>query len=92
MQYDFKTPQDISGVAVYWFDDTGHGQCRVPTAWQVLYRAGDSWKRAVADSLGGVAANRLNPQSFSKINTTALRLNVKLQNDFSGGILEWEVK
>src|SRR5690606_33139376 len=34
----FPTPRPVSLVEVYWFDDTGTGQCRVPTAWRVEYR------------------------------------------------------
>jgi hypothetical protein len=28
--YRFEKPKTISEVEVYWFDDTGVGQCRVP--------------------------------------------------------------
>ena len=92
VQYDFKTSQDVSGVEVYWFDDTGHGMCRVPLSWGVLYRDGENWKAVEADSAGGVAVNQFNVQSFKKVTVTALRLTVKLQDGFSGGILEWRVK
>jgi len=44
VQYDFSKPTTVSSVKVYWFDDTGQGECRIPESWQVLYRAGHSWK------------------------------------------------
>ena len=31
----------VSEVEVYWFDDTGHGQVRVPASWRLLYKNGD---------------------------------------------------
>ncbi|MGE5295250.1 MAG: glycoside hydrolase family 127 protein, partial [Solirubrobacterales bacterium] len=38
LQFEWNKPQKVSGVRVYWFDDTGSGECRVPQSWQVLYR------------------------------------------------------
>ncbi|MCH7871779.1 MAG: glycoside hydrolase family 127 protein, partial [Planctomycetes bacterium] len=40
-RYDFKRPTRVSRVEVYWFDDTGRGQCRLPKSWRLLYRDGD---------------------------------------------------
>jgi len=37
---DFDTAVDVRACEVYWFDDTGSGQCRVPASWRILYRAG----------------------------------------------------
>ncbi|MHC5022795.1 MAG: glycoside hydrolase family 127 protein, partial [Planctomycetota bacterium] len=42
VQYDFSEPLEVSAAAVYWFDDTGVGQCRVPERWRLLYREGDA--------------------------------------------------
>ena len=30
VQYDFASPGEVRAVEVYWFDDTGNGECRVP--------------------------------------------------------------
>lgn len=92
VQYDFKDPAEVSSVEVYWFDDTGAGRCRVPQSWQVLYRDGDAWKPVEAEGTGGVEINRFNALAFKKIQTSGLRLAVRLQDGFSGGILEWRVK
>ena len=40
----FARPATVSEVEVYWFDDTGHGEVRVPASWRVLYKDGDAWK------------------------------------------------
>jgi len=38
VQYDFAKLTKVSGVDVYWFDDTGVGECRLPKSWQLSYR------------------------------------------------------
>ena len=92
LQYDLPRLMDVDSVDVYWFDDTGMGQCRVPQSWRLLYRDGDTW-RSVASPPGdfGVAKDRFNKVSFDPVRTNALRLEVQLQPDFSGGVLEWRV-
>ena len=92
-QYDFETPQKLSSVEVYWFDDTRQpGQCRVPKSWRLLYRSGDAWKPVAAASPLGTEPDKYNRVTFGPIETTGLRIEVELQPEFSGGILEWKVK
>ncbi len=91
-QYDFGKAKAVTSVAVYWFDDTGAGQCRIPASWRVLYRDGDQWKEVVNAKTDPVAGNKFNTATFDKVETPALRLEVQLQPNFSGGILEWQVK
>ena len=76
----------------YWFDDGPNGGCRVPERWQVLYKDGDHWRKVDMDGGGGVNKDRWNDVSFKSVKTTALRLQVRLQKEYSGGILEWRVK
>jgi DUF1680 family protein len=91
VQYDFSAPTKVSAVEVYWFDDTGRGSCRVPQSWSLSYKDGDAWKPVPAASVFTVKKDAFNQVSFTPVSTTALRLEVKLQPDFSGGILEWRV-
>jgi len=91
VQYDFKTPTTISGVQVYWFDDTGRGQCRVPATWKLLIRDGKAWKPITAKGKYGTAKNKFNKVTFKPVTTKAMRLEVQLQEKFSGGILEWRL-
>jgi len=79
-------------VEVYWFDDTGRGQCRAPAKWRMLRKAGDQWQPVGNPSGYGTEADIYNVATFDPVETTALRLEVRLQKDFSGGILEWRVK
>jgi hypothetical protein len=91
VQYDLGKPTKVSSVSVYWFDDTGHGHCRVPASWQVTYRDGDQWKEVANPKADSVAADKFNKMAFDAVETTGLRVEVQLKPDFSGGILEWKV-
>lgn len=92
VQYEFASPQAVSGVEVYWFDDReGGGGCRVPQAWRILSKDGEQWKPLAEATPGGVAPNQYNCVTFPSVTTAGLRLEVQLQKDFSGGILEWRV-
>ncbi len=88
----FETPQRISSSAIYWFDDTGKGSCRVPKSWRVLYRDGKEWKAVQAAQQFGVTKDQYNRVSFTPVTTTALRVEVDLQPKFSAGILEWKTE
>lgn len=91
VQYQFDKPRTVSGVAVYWFDDTGQGQCRLPQSWKVLYLEGDHWKPVPEAKEFPIEKDRYCRVKFSPVQTTGLRIEVQLQNEFSGGILEWKV-
>jgi hypothetical protein len=87
----FDAPRPVSSAEVYWFDDTGHGGCRVPQRWRLLYRDGKEWKPVTGASGFTVARDRYNRVTFDPVTTAALRLEVQLQSEASGGILEWKV-
>jgi hypothetical protein len=91
VQGDFPAPRKVSSVEVYWFDDTGRGECRVPESWRLLYRAGNDWKPATTAGVFGVAKDKFNQVTFEPITANSVRLEVKLQDRFSAGILEWRV-
>ena len=92
VQYDFDKSSKISSTQVYWFDDTGAGSCRVPKSWRLLYRSGEQWKPVETESAFGTARDAYNRVKFKPVETTALRIEVVLQPEFSGGILEWKVE
>ena len=92
VQYTLPAPAKISGVEVYWFDDTGHGGCRVPESWRVLWRDGEQWKPVQKASSFPVARDCFNGATFAPVTTDAVRLEVQLRKGYSGGILEWRLK
>lgn len=92
VERSFEKARTVSSAAVYWFDDSGRGGCRVPLSWRVLYRDGDAWKPVEPTKDYGTQVNSLNAVTFNPVTTTSLRLEVKLQPGFSGGLLEWQIK
>jgi hypothetical protein len=91
VQYDFSQARKVAGISVYWFDDSGAGGCRVPASARLLYKTADGWK-PVPNAAVGVKRNGWNTVKFPAIETTGLRVEVQLQPEFSGGILEWKVE
>jgi len=89
IQYEFPKPETVTGCAVYWFDDTGRGACRVPASWKVQARdEAGNWTDIPAGY--PVAKDAFCNAAFEKpIVTQALRLCVQLQPGVSGGVLEW---
>lgn len=96
IQYDFAEPHTISGLDVYWFDDTGSGGCRVPASWRILTRAGNDpsapWTPVESAAAPGVERDAYNRVEFKPVTAAAVRLEVKLQDGYSGGILEWRLR
>lgn len=92
VQYDFPAETTVSETSVYWFDDSGQGECRVPRSWRVLYRRGDHWVPVETRDAFGVAKDTYNRVRFTPVTTAALRVEVILPADFSAGIQEWKVK
>jgi DUF1680 family protein len=92
-QYDFDAPRKVSAVAVYWFDDARlKRHCRAPQSWKLLHKAGDAWQPVAGATEYGTAVDRFNRVTFDPVETTALRIEVQLQPEFSGGILEWKLE
>jgi hypothetical protein len=91
VEYDFGRTASVSGASVYWFDDTGEGECRVPKNWRVLYRDGAEWKPVQNAADYTSEKDRFNSIAFKPVSTTGLRLEVTLQPEFSAGIQEWKV-
>ena len=91
--YDFDQPTKVSAVEVYWWDERRiNAHCRVPQSCRLLYQAGGEWKPVSGASAYGAELDRFNRITFDAVETTALRLEVHLQPDWSGGILEWRVE
>jgi hypothetical protein len=89
--YEYPEPITASATEVYWFDDTGQGQCRVPVSWRLLYRDGDVWRPVEAPSAYGTARDTYNRTTFTSVRASAFRLEAALGSGVSGGILEWRI-
>ncbi|MBK6942952.1 MAG: glycoside hydrolase family 127 protein [Planctomycetes bacterium] len=89
--YTWDAPVALSGVKVYWFDDTGRGACRVPKAWRLLARNGDAWVPVAGATAFPIAKDRWCDVKFPALTTRALKLEVDMQDGFAAGIHEWKV-
>ncbi|MGQ9578936.1 MAG: glycoside hydrolase family 127 protein [Candidatus Aminicenantales bacterium] len=92
VQYDFEKPAAVSLVEVYWFDDTGEGECRIPATWRVLYREDGQWKPVENLTPYSVSKDAFCRLEFKPVTTDGLRLEIQAQKDFAAGVLEWKVR
>lgn len=92
VEYTFDQPYSVSGVQVYWlyFDHYDY-KCRPPRTWEVLYKQGDQWIPVESTSPYLMALDRYNTVTFSPVKTSGLRISVRLQENYSAGIMEWKV-
>ena len=92
VQYDFAEPTQVSSVSVYWFDDTGTGECRIPQSWKLLYRKDGNFVPVENFSDYKVTIDDFDKLSFLPVKTDALRLEMTFKKGFAGGIQEWIVE
>jgi len=92
VEYAFEKPATVSESEVYWFDDTGVGECRVPAGWRILYKKDGQWTPIENTGGYGVDKDRYNRVTFRSVLTSGLRLEVTAQPAWAAGILEWKVK
>ncbi len=88
----FAKTETVSEVEVYWFDDTGRGEVRVPASWRILYKNGDQWTPVESEGAYGVEKDKYNKVTFKPVTTSGLRLEVTMQPTWSAGIQKWKVK
>ena len=81
VQYDFQKPAKVSTAEVFWFDDTGRGECRVPQSWKLSYRENGEWKPVTNASAYGCENGHFNRTTFDPVQTDGLRLEVQLPTD-----------
>ncbi|HTT64268.1 MAG TPA: beta-L-arabinofuranosidase domain-containing protein [Bryobacteraceae bacterium] len=92
IEYDFPKTATVSQIQVYWYDDTGRGEVRVPASWRVLYKDGGTWRPVAGAGPWGVDKDKYNTIAFAPVTTGALRLEVTMQPNWSAGVQKWKVK
>ena len=93
VQYDFERAAKVSAVEVYWWDERRiNAHCRVPQSWRLLYESGGKWIPVAGAAPAPATMDRFNRLAFAPVETKALRLEVQLQPEWSGGLLEWKVE
>lgn len=91
--YEFIQPQTFSRSAVFWFDDAPWGGCRVPESWKIYFRdTRGEWAPVENSGNYGTVKGISNEIVFKPVTTSALKLEVKLQEKAAAGIHEWAVE
>jgi hypothetical protein len=89
VQFEWSEKHDFSSVKIYWFDDTGRGECHLPKSWWVLYRTADGRFAPVRNAgVDRIARDTFNQARFEPVTTDALRIEIALQDRWSAGIQE----
>jgi len=89
---NFEKPELISKTKIYWFDDGPDGGCRLPDEWEIQYLTGNIWKPVKHKSAYKVTKNGWDSINFVPVKASAIKIQVKLNKDFSAGIYEWIVE
>ena len=89
---EFAKERIVSGIDIYWFDDTGQGGCRVPAFARLYHFADDQWIPVLPSDEIPVARDTLNRLDIEPVSTTAIELRMTLQPNFSGGLLELRIR
>jgi len=93
LAYEFKKPETVSSVDVYWLDfDHYDGDFRVPEWWKLYYKdSAGKWREVEAKDAYTVDKDRYNTVHFTPVTTSGLKIVAKLREGVSGGIIEWKV-
>jgi Family of unknown function (DUF5695) len=92
VQYDFLESKQVHSVQVYWAlhdDDSNPG--KLPKTWRLLYRDGDDWKEVTSPGGYPRTADQLTSIDFHPISTSALRIEVQLEDGATAGLFKWGI-
>ena len=93
LSYTFPQAATISSSTVYWYDDQPWQGCKVPDSWRILYlNAQGEWVPVQNPDKYPTDKGAACTVNFNPVETTAVRLEVKLPEDKSSGVFEWSVK
>ena len=93
LSYTFPEAATVQSATVYWFDDQPWGGCSVPDSWKVYYKDAQGEWQPVANPDGyPVERGAACTVNFDPVKTTALKLEVKINERLSAGVFEWSVK
>ena len=92
IEYDLEKPETISKTKVYWFDDGPDGGCRIPDSWEIQYLKGNVWEAVKGTTPYKVTKDAWDSLLFNPVKTSAIRIKVKLNKNYSSGIYEWIVE
>jgi len=88
VEFAFPEPTAVRGVEVYWFDDTGRGECRLPASWTVKVKAGGTWREPAGIEGLGCEKDRFNRTTFARVTAEGVRIEIQGPETFAVGIHE----
>lgn len=92
VEYEFPQESEISQTQVYWTEFEHYdGSYKIPEKWELVYFDNSEWKPVKNKSEYKTEKDKYNTVNFDKVRTKKVRLKVKLQKGFSGGIMEWKI-
>lgn len=93
ISYTFPEASTVQSATVYWFDDQPWGGCTVPDAWKIYYKdAQGQWQLVQHPDGYPTTKGSACTVNFTPVKTTAVKLEVKMNNHLSAGIFEWSIK
>jgi uncharacterized protein len=92
VEYDFEKAETISKTKIFWFDNGPVGTSRIPDEWEILYLNGNIWEPVSSKAPYKVTKGDWNSLTFTPVKASAVKIKVKLNKDFEGGIYEWIVE
>ena len=92
VRYEFAGEETVQKAEVYWFDDTGTGECRIPVSWRILYYDGEEWVPVENLTAYEIRKDGFNVVRFRPVKTAAMKLEVHLAEGFSAGLYTWNVE
>ena len=92
LAYKFDKEYTVSNVQIYWLEMEHYdGDFRTPESWKLYYKDGDIYKEVENLDPYTTYKDCYNSVNFKPVKTTSLKIEVKLQKGYSGGVLEWKV-
>jgi hypothetical protein len=92
VEYDFERPVTILKTRVYWLDSSPDGNFRIPDEWEFLYLDENIWKSVGLKSGTKITKDDWDSIVFKPVRTSSVKLKVKLNRNYSGGIYEWVIE
>ncbi len=92
VEMEFQKPETVESMKIFWFDDKDlNAGCRVPKAYKVYYKAGNRWIPVNPTDGYPNERDQYNSIPITPVKTSALRLEMQLEKEYSTGIQEWTV-
>lgn len=83
----------VDSSRIFWFDDTGVGECRIPKAYRIEAWRRNEWVPVTLQNgqKYGTKLDSWNEIKFDPVRTTKLRLVIDQQDKWSSGVHEWQI-